>query len=267
MALRRRKKYEEEHESHERWLVSYADFITLLFAFFVVMYAVSSVNQVKYQDLTRSLGTAFKSDRPYGNIIHRNPSATEPVPVHPGIAPTLPLTRLKNERYRKEQENMTAMAMNLANALSPLIHAGKVHVIQTNYGVRIDIDESLLFAPGSAELSGAAAEPLAHIAQILVADPHTVEVQGHTDNIPIHNASFYSNWELSAVRASTVVRLFAENGVEENRLSATGFGSAQPIGDNLTAEGRASNRRVSVMLLYRSPNNTDTDLAEIRPKY
>src|SRR5690606_29406977 len=158
--------------------------------------------------------------------------------------PPLPLNRLRNASLRREQERMIAMAQHLARALAPLIEDGTVRVLQTNYGVRIDIKDSLLFAPGSAELSGAAQGPLQQIAQILATDSHVIQVEGHTDNIPIHNASFHSNWELSAVRASTVVRLLAGNGVAERRLSATGFGETRPVAGNDTAEGRAKNRRV-----------------------
>ncbi|HZV99108.1 MAG TPA: flagellar motor protein MotD [Methylophilaceae bacterium] len=265
MSLRR--KIPEEHENHERWLVSYADFITLLFAFFVVMYAVSSVNQGKYRELTSSLGSAFGSNRPIyikteNQAPQQNASAGQATAV---ALPGLPLNRLKNERLRKEQESLTAMALKLSNMLSPLIQAGKLRVVQNNQGVRVDISESLLFSPGSADLSYEAKAPLMQIAQMLAEDRHDVQIEGHTDNVPIHNASFFSNWELSAVRASTVVRLFAESNIAENRLSAVGFGSAQPLADNLTAEGRAKNRRVSILVLYRSRMQSAADVSEIVP--
>ena len=160
---------------------------------------------------------------------------------------------------------MIATAQDLAKVLAPLIEDGTIRILQTNDGVRIDIKDSLLFAPGSAELAEAAQGPLTQIAQILAEDPHVIQVEGHTDNIPIHNANFHSNWELSAVRASTVVRLLAGNGVAERRLSATGFGEARPVAENDTVEGRAKNRRVSVMLLYRAPGAGDVELGEIRP--
>jgi chemotaxis protein MotB len=264
MALRRRKRYQEEEENHERWLVSYADFITLLFAFFVVMYAVSSVNQIKYREVTQALGSAFGNRLPLNGQTPRD----DPPPIkntQPNIIPPLPLNRLKNASMRQEQERMIATAQDLAKVLAPLIEDGTIRILQTNDGVRIDIKDSLLFTPGSAELSEAAQGPLTQIAQILATDPHVIEVEGHTDNIPIHNASFYSNWELSAVRASTVVRLLAEHGIAEQRLSATGFGDARPVTENATLEGRAKNRRVSVMLLYRMQGQDDVELGEIRP--
>ena len=265
MALRRRKRYQEDEENHERWLVSYADFITLLFAFFVVMYAVSSVNQIKYREVTQALGSAFGNRMPLDGPVRRDETPPPIKNTQPNIVPPLPLNRLKNASLRQEQERMVATAQNLANALAPLIKDGTVRVLQTNYGVRIDIKDSLLFAPGSAELAAAAQGPLTQIAQILAEDPHVIQVEGHTDNLPIHNSAFHSNWELSAVRASTVVRLLAGNGIAERRLSATGFGETRPVAENDTAEGRAKNRRVSVMLLYRAQGQGDVELGEIRP--
>lgn len=266
MSLRRRIP-EEAHESHERWLISYADFITLLFAFFVVMYGISSVNQGKYRDLTTSLGTAFGGENPGLAKADSESPQQSAGGAHKTAAalPPFPLTRLRNERLRREQERMTAIAINLANTLSPLISAGKLRVLQNNQGVRIDINDRLLFEPGSADLSPSAREPLMQIAQTLAEDHHALQIEGHTDNTPIHNASFFSNWELSAVRASTVVRMLADSGIAENRLSAVGFGSSQPLADNETAEGRAGNRRVSILLLYRAPVRNTADLSEILP--
>ena len=265
MALRRRKRYQEEEENHERWLVSYADFITLLFAFFVVMYAVSSVNQIKYREVTQALGSAFGNRMPLNGPVRQDAPPPPIKNTQPNIIPPLPLNRLKNASLRQEQERMIATAQHLARTLAPLIEDGTVRILQTNYGVRIDIKDSLLFAPGSAELAEAAQGPLTQIAQILAEDPHVIQVEGHTDNIPIHNANFHSNWELSAVRASTVVRLLAEHGIAEQRLSATGFGDARPVAENATLEGRAKNRRVSVLLLYRMQGQDDVELGEIRP--
>jgi len=133
------------------------------------------------------------------------------------------------------------------------IDEGKVNVLQNNRGVRIDINESLLFSAGSAELSGDANHVMSEIALLIKDNQHLIQVEGHTDNIPIHNSTFFSNWELSAVRASSVVRMLSGGGIAENRLSAIGFGSSQPISENDTAIGRAKNRRVSIMILYETP--------------
>jgi chemotaxis protein MotB len=262
MSLRRRL-HEEPAENHDRWLVSYADFITLLFAFFVVMYAVSSVNQNKYRDFSSSLNHAFGR---HNAKLNRNLPAVAPSSQgHSGTLTlnALPLMRIKQERLRQERENMTGLAIELANTLSPLIKAGQLKIIQNNEGLRIDISDNIIFAPGSATLAPSSIALLEKIAEGLSDDQHRLQIEGHTDNVPIHNMEFYSNWELSAVRASSLVRMFAMQGIDEARLSAIGFGAARPIADNATAEGRARNRRVSMTLLYANPSLTEG--AEILP--
>lgn len=260
----RRKIREEPTENHDRWLVSYADFITLLFAFFVVMYALSTVNQHKYRDFSSSLNNAFGRQNP---ALSKRPLA-ESKP-HAGNSalnfPTLHLNQLKQERLLQEREHMTGLAINLANTLSPLIKAGQLKVIQNNEGIRIDISDKILFAPGSATLAPSSTALLQKIAQGLALDDHKIQIEGHTDNVPIHNAEFFSNWELSAVRASSLVRMFAAQGINEQRLSAVGYGAAKPLGDNATVEGRARNRRVSMTLLYTNPALSEG--AEILPSY
>jgi chemotaxis protein MotB len=159
---------------------------------------------------------------------------------------------------------MTNMGIGLSNTLAPLITAGKLQVVQNNRGIRIDIHDSLLFTPGSAEIATSATSLMNEIATVLKTNQRLIQVEGHTDNIPIHNATFFSNWELSAVRASSVVRMLSNASIAETRLSALGFGSAQPITENETTDGRAKNRRVSIMILYETQNQDDSSL-EIIP--
>jgi chemotaxis protein MotB len=270
--MRSRKKFEVERENHERWLISYADFITLLFAFFVVMYAVSSVNQGKYKVLSIALGSAFGTARTInpeqdvsGSAVHQH-GAIKQNGIQSGSSFVMPFpaVKLRNEKLRRERENMTAMALDLSKVLEPLVNEGKVHIIQNNRGIRIDIHSNLLFQPGSADLESAALEPLLEIAKLLKTNQHAIQVEGHTDITPIHNYIFFSNWELSAVRASSVVRLLSQAGVSENRLSAVGYGSAQPVSSNETEDGRAQNRRVSILVLYGEPGSA-TNGAEITP--
>ncbi len=260
----RRKQELEDHDNPERWLVSYADFITLLFAFFVVMYSISSVNQKKYKKLSESISTAFTSTpammaKPPNTQIQKSSGGES-------LIKPLPLTQFHNQKLQIERETMTRLGMNLSNNLSPLIHDGKIRVIQNNRGIRIDINDSLLFASGSAELNGGAKNVLDEITKLLLQNDHAVQIEGHTDNTPIHSDLFYSNWELSAVRASSVVRMLSSLGVEEDRLSAVGFGSTQPISENDTPEGRAKNRHVSIMILYDSLNSSQDSGTEIAPK-
>jgi chemotaxis protein MotB len=264
----RRKPLDDDDENPDRWLVSYADFITLLFAFFVVMYSISSVNKGKYDKLASSMGGAFTGENASiqlkMNAGNASDTASKLKNQQKSIIKPLPLTYLYSEKMRREREALTNMGIDLSNKLSPLISEGKVRVMQNNRGIRIDINDSVLFSPGSAELAGTASAMMNEIAIMLKDNQRHIQVEGHTDNIAIHNATFFSNWELSAVRASSVVRMLSEIGIAENRLSALGFGAAQPITENETPAGRAKNRRVSIMILYESENQDNASL-EIIP--
>ncbi|MBC3909949.1 flagellar motor protein MotD [Undibacterium umbellatum] len=243
-----RKKYHEEPDNHERWLVSYADFITLLFAFFVVMYAISSLNEGKYRVLSNSLTGAF------GKVMTVNPKPVDAQTEHLVKLDPLPLVKNRvSEGLRKERAQMTTMAKDILTVLEPLVREGKVRVTQTSRGITIEINASLLFAPGDARLNVDSIQALKAIASVLKLDTHAIQVEGHTDNLPIKNSIFPSNWELSAVRASTVARLLTENGVDENRVTAVGQGAKLPVSENETPEGRARNRRVSVTILSVLP--------------
>ena len=244
-----RKKYEEEHESHDRWLVSYADFITLLFAFFVVMYALSSINEGKYRVLANSLVNAF-GHAPTAPLLK---SDSQPAaPLRPRVLPQ-PKPRT-SEALRREREHLTGIARDILKVLAPLIDQGKVRVTQTTLGVSVEINASVLFAQGDARLSNESSQALKAVAAVLKNDEHAIRVEGHTDSVPIRTVFFPSNWELSAMRAGSVVRLFVENGIAEARLTAVGHGSTQPVGPNDTAEGRQRNRRVTIMILSNLPD-------------
>lgn len=241
-----RKRHEDEEDNPDRWLVSYADFITLLFAFFVVMYALSSINEGKYKILSNSLLNAF--GRTSGtSLIHSE--------ARPAVT-TLPLPRHRStEAIRHEREQLTAVARNILKVLAPLVDQGKVRVTQTALGVSVEINASVLFASGDAKLSDDANQALKAVAAVLKNDDHGIRVEGHTDSVPIHTAQFPSNWELSAMRAVAVVRLFVENGIADKRLIAVGHGATRPVAANDTPEGRQRNRRVTIMILSNLPRN------------
>ncbi|NHZ93092.1 flagellar motor protein MotD [Massilia sp. CCM 8733] len=244
-----RKKYEAEHENHERWLISYADFITLLFAFFVVMYAISVVNEGKYKVFSVSLGDAFGGkDQKTASV------ASSDVPQL--IVLPDPLIKRRAEAMRREKERLTNLAQKLTSTLAPLVREGKVRVTQNSRGVSVEINASVLFDPGDATLTPESDQALRALAVLLKDDPHAVQVEGHTDPTPIRNALFPSNWELSAVRASSVVRLFIDSGVAPERLTAVGHGANIPVASNATAEGKARNRRVAVTILSALPDTT-----------
>jgi len=239
--MARRRPYEQDTENHERWLISYADFITLLFAFFVVMYAVSVVNIGKYTVLSEALGDAFGGR----GAANRSNTMVE--------IDALPLSNIlahkRAEAAKRDRERLDLLAHKLDSILKPLVDSGKVRVTQTARGVTLEINASVLFDEGDAALTPAARTTLRTVAGLLKDDPHGIEVEGFTDNTPIGNPAFASNWELSAVRATTVVRLFAANGVAEERLAAVGRGANRPVAPNDDPVGRARNRRVAITIL------------------
>jgi len=241
--MARRKKYEQDVENHERWLISYADFITLLFAFFVVMYAVSVVNIGKYTVLSEALGDAFGGRGAAKKTNTMVEVEALPLPLTPILA------RKRAEAARRDRERLELLAQKLDSILKPLVNTGKMRVTQTARGVTLEINASALFDEGNAALTPGAQETLRTVADLLKNDPHGIEVEGFTDNTPIGNPAFASNWELSAVRATTVVRLFAANGVAEERLAAVGRGANRPVASNDDPVGRARNRRVAVTIL------------------
>lgn len=251
---RRRKRVEDDEPNHERWLISYADFITLLFAFFVVMYAISSVNEGKYRVLSNSLGAAFGNAPTLSAPIIRGDEQASLRVRRQSVA-----ERHRLDTMRREKDAMTAIARDILKVLSPLVNSGKVRVTQTSRGVNIEINASVLFASGEALLTKESGTALTAIAKVLQQDVHAIQIEGFTDTAPISTASFPSNWELSSVRASSVARLFADNGIAENRLTAIGHGANRPVSSNDTPEGRLRNRRVEVLILATMPD-TVTEL-------
>lgn len=245
----RRTVRDEPDENHERWLVSYADFITLLFAFFVTMYAISSVNEGKYRVLSDSLVQAFR------NVTVNSSGATVMAPANAASSPrTGSLRRLASteEQKRITREKMRSVARDIIEVMSPLVREGRVRVTETAKGVTVEINASVLFSPGDARLDPSAGNALRAVGGILARTEFPVTVEGHTDTTPIGTPQFPSNWELSVVRASSVVRLFVEVGVPPRSLTATGYGDQRPVAGNDTLEGRARNRRVTILI--ESPN-------------
>ena len=242
-----RKKFDETTDNHERWLISYADFITLLFAFFVVMYALSVVNEGKYRVFSDALGTAFGG---------RIPPPRQVSDMAPAISlPNLAAKR-RVDAMRRERERLTILARDLTSTLAPLVKEGKVRVTQNSRGVSVEINASVLFNSGEATLNFDSREALRALAVLLRDDPHSLQVEGHTDPAPIRSSTFPSNWELSAARASAVVRLFIDSGVPAARMTVVGHGSNVPVAPNAEPQGRARNRRVAVTILSALPDTT-----------
>jgi len=249
--MARRRRSEEEHENHERWLVSYADFITLLFAFFVVMYAISSVNEGKYRVLSDSIVQAFRSvdANVRGSQIIAPPiimSSSQAGP--PSAQPTPPKNAVMEQKREALSKRMRSVAEDIKRVLEPLTREGQVRVTEGAHGITVEINASVLFPVGEALIDERAARSLSAVAQVLAGADFPITIEGHTDDVPISTPRFPSNWELSAVRASSVVRLFVESGVSPGRLTAAGYGDQRPVADNATEEGRARNRRVTLLI-------------------
>ncbi len=252
--MARRRKHEDEHENHERWLVSYADFITLLFAFFVVMYSLSSVNEGKYKILSESLVQAFRVNINDGAQPVVPPINIIPIPAKPVAAPPArtPEEVQAEAKRKRNAARMRDMADGIRRVLEPLTREGQVSISEGAFGITVEINASVLFAPGEATLGTSAAVALRAVANVLAGAEFPITVEGHTDNSPINTLRFPSNWELSAVRASSVVRLFIDAGVRGERMRAAGYADQRPVADNTTEEGKARNRRVTILIESRA---------------
>ncbi|WP_297835491.1 flagellar motor protein MotD [Pseudomonas sp.] len=243
MARRRRV---EEHENHERWLVSYADFITLLFAFFVVMYSISSLNEGKYKVLSQALIGAFNEpDR-----------SLKPIP----IGDEKPLTIMPSEPLIKDSEEvdaglaqssitpLQAIADQVSEAFGDLIKSNQMTIRGNELWIEIELNSSLLFGSGDAMPSDMAFNLIEKVAKILSPFDNPVHVEGFTDDQPIRTAQYPTNWELSSARAASIVRMLAIDGINPARMASVGYGEFQPVASNTTAEGRAHNRRVVLVI-------------------
>lgn len=232
----RHRREDDDADKPDRWLISYADFITLLFALFVVLYAYSQVNEGKYKALSESLGDAF--GRSGGGLL---PSTGRVVGNQPAPASLDP-------RAQQRIELRARTLRGMRDALRSMTDSGSVRIEETPDGLVIDFSASALFDTGVAEPAAGAREPLVAAARLLSSTDYRITLEGHTDTTPISTRAFASNWELSAARAAAVARLFETEGVAGSRLTAQGFGANRPVADNDTPEGRARNRRVMAIL-------------------
>jgi chemotaxis protein MotB len=285
----------EKAPNHERWVISYADFVTLLLATFVVMYAVSTINSSKFQEMAEAFNTAFMgrvttvNDSGFG-AANKGPFNFMPNPVHlPVISREVmvkeapPALRqeetkgdpdLKNNgqfspkggsptetqqlqqadaavqnEVRQRVQGLDEAFAQLSKSLAALIKKGQVNVSLQPLGVVIDVNETLLFHSGKADLTPDALPLIDQIAKILSDLHYQIQVNGFTDNVRIHNAQFDSNWDLSATRAVSVVKRFVAAGIDPTLLVGAGFGEYHPVAPNGTPEGKAANRRVSIVVV------------------
>jgi chemotaxis protein MotB len=267
--MARRRKVEEP-ENHDRWLVSYADFITLLFAFFVVMYSISSVNEGKYRVLSNSLESVFtgspRSEEPVQiGELSRGEGEMTPKPGIPDIPifnielPSIPdysPPPVPEETIRSINE----LSEQLSSTLSDLIDSDDVSIKKGDDWLELEMKSNVLFGSGDARLETQAVPIIGKIAAILQTSANPIHVEGFTDNNPINTPRFPSNWELSAARAASVVHLLERYGLNPSRMSAIGYGEFKPIADNATEEGRKKNRRVVLVLLGHEESRRSLDV-------
>jgi len=285
----------EKAPNHERWVISYADFVTLLLATFVVMYAVSTINSSKFQEMAEAFNTAFMgrvttvNDSGFG-AANKGPFNFMPNPVHLPVITREVMVKEAPPALRQEEtkgdpnlknngqflpkggsptetqqlQHADAAVQNevtqrvqgldeafaqLSKSLAALIRKGQVNVSLQPLGVVIDVNETLLFHSGKADLTSDALPLIDQIAKILSDLHYQIQVNGFTDNVPIHNAQFDSNWDLSATRAVSVVKRFVAAGIDPTLLVGAGFGEYHPVAPNNTTEGRTANRRVSIVVV------------------
>ena len=291
-----RKHKHEDHQNHEAWAIPYGDLITLLLAFFVVMYAISSVNEGKFRVLSDSLQAAFRG----------SPKTIEPVQVGEktrgsGADIAVSIVQQANiegqprqmlEAISMGQDKMKGLGPSRDNgtgkgrdkvevvvppelakvadevekSLALLVDAELVTVRRHSFWIEVEIRADILFPSGVATIAPTAVPALAALSKALAPFPNPVRVEGHTDNVPIKTVAFPSNWELSSARAATVVHLLANGGVAANRLSVIGLGEWHPAHSNDTADGRNGNRRVLLVILSGaadSPDNNAQPLPDI----
>ena len=251
---RRRRAKHEQPLNHEAWAIPFADLLTLLLAFFVVMYAISSLNTGKYRVLADALSVAFKGGTVAEDAGPLRPSGVSGLTVLDAVAgrgPVAPPPPTGERRVAGPPEMLNAgrIAMRVAQAAAPLVMRDQVTVRQHPLWVEVEIRNDVLFASGSAELNPAAEDVLTKLAVTLQGFGNPIRIEGHTDDIPIERGRYRDNWDLSAARAVSVVRVLAANGIDPARLAVLGFAEHRPAQPNATETGRRANRRVLLAIL------------------
>lgn len=222
--MKDKEKHLEEHDNVERWMVSYADFITLLFAFFTVMYAISHVDTGKLEKFAAATKDAFNV-----NPVHKKQ-------IIDGVMPS--------------RSKQLGLEMEIKNALLSLGAGDYAEIRQDERGIILSFKDNILFESGKAEIKGSGSEILNAVASIIKKTSYKVLIEGHTDNIPIRNSTFSSNWDLSTARAASVLNyLIKSYNLPPDRFAISGYAEYKPVASNETPEGRAKNRRVDIIFL------------------
>jgi len=251
MALRKR---HTEHENHERWLVSYADFITLLFAFFVVMFASSQGDKGKAQQVSNAVKEALETDHVtaivaaiLGGSVDTKGQGSAMIRGPGGAANSARPEPAKDEHL---QQKLVELAQSLANDLTPAIKSGEIQVNMTERGLVVSFAQATLFPSGEDVISVNAYDRIGKVAAAVARMPNHIRLEGHTDALPINTARFHSNWDLSSARAIALLKIMTDQfGVPPGKLSIAGYADTAPVASNDTEKNRAKNRRVDIVIL------------------
>jgi chemotaxis protein MotB len=258
-----RKKPHPEHENHERWMVSYADFITLMFAFFVVMFATSQTDKARAQQVSDSVKQALDKggvaaavheilggtvdEKGKGNAQMKGPGGSQKAKVAPEravLAELLPSLQYLNKELQAE------------------IHDGKIEMHLEPRGLVLSLRQATFFPSGEDAIDPKTYPIVEKIAQTIRALPNSVRLEGHTDSVPIHTARFHSNWELSAARSIGMMELLSEHfEIPRQRMAIAGYADTAPLDSNDTQEGRAHNRRVDIVILNQQVKSIEPGTA------
>ncbi len=259
------RKPEASHESHERWLVSYADFITLMFAFFVVMFAASQTDKVKAKAVSESVKKALEEghmkalasvllggtidDLGKGNAMHNGPGGVRPHPTPPRVAAQFPPQAFPE---------LLPSLLYLSKELKQEVKAGKLQLRLTQRGLVVSLTEAAFFPSGEDTIALDTYPTIGKIADVVIKLPNPVRLEGHTDSVPIHNSRFRSNWQLSTARGLSMLELLTTHfNVSDRRLAVAGYADTMPEESNDTEEGRTRNRRVDLVILNRVGYETE----------
>jgi chemotaxis protein MotB len=267
------KKKPVEHVNHERWLVSYADFITLLFAFFVVLYASSQVDKRRAGRVAMAIQVAFQELGVFQTSSTKVPVQDDDampfqdVQVVENLQRKADLAKIVNPMRgtltsSTEAQSLRDAEQAVQKALNPEIQKNEVTMAMHREGLVVSLKEMGFFDSGSATIRPDSIDAISRLAEVLKQRPEDLRVEGHTDNIPIHNAHFASNWELSTSRATEMIRILNTRfGLPSERLSAAGYAEFHPVSSNDTAAGRAQNRRLDIVILspYQLPKQETRD--------
>lgn len=259
-----RKKAKTKKDNSERWMLTYLDFITLMFAFFIIMYASSSINENKFKQISESFRIAFGGGK---TIVGSSQTTAQEIDIKKKAAAAEAAAKAKAEAEAKAQSDAEVQEQNTLKEVKEKIDkylsdnqmSGSVSTDIQERGLVVSIQDALFFDSGKADIKPQWSQKLIEISKILNTITNYIRIEGHTDNVPISNSSFSDNLDLSCSRAANVYRLLQEQGgISKERLSAEGYGDSRPVADNNTEAGKAQNRRVDIVIINSKYNVTET---------